>query len=1730
MEQKVTFRCNSCGKLVGLFFLLVMGVIFAYTEDAYAASINLDAEVRGTTILFSWNDVSQTETVTYYALILESADTEAQIRFGETEFLWNYRHGTVTAGETLSWKIKAFDSGRTADRGGPYLVASDTVTVTIPGNGAPQVNAGRDIIVISNEKITLMGTVYDPNDDDIQHRWNQLSGPIIRTFTDIGYHLEFTAPIVTKDEAVLVFKLNATDGVLVGKDTVSITVQNSRPTANAGPDQTVSTDARVRLSASGSSDHDGKLTYLWEQVSGTGVSFSNSSSNMSFKAPDSASNLVFKLTVNDSQYNATDSVSVRVVENSPPNARILPVVDVEAGEIVILNGSRTTDPDDDRLMYRWTQTAGETAIISNNNSPTASFIVPHILDDSVVDRTAKFKLSVSDGTFTDTATTSIYFVDNAPPVVHAFGHVSEEYEHISILTTHGDADYTAPRGVVFVLNGSSSTDRDVLTYQWRQVSGVSVQLNNANTHTATFNTEIDTHVSILEFELRVSDTAGNSDTVMLTVAIDGILHPVSDAGRDIEARPGTTVLLDGSGSVDPIGGDLDYSWAQTGGETVNLLDRNKVVANFTAPATTNVTKTLSFSLTVETHSAHNTDEVNVHVIPQNIDPIADAGNNMRVDGGANVTLDGTDSVGNNLSYSWQQSTGASVTLIDSNTATPSFIAPNNTRQIVLGFTLTVTDSANMSDSDQVHITVGHDAPPTADAGYNINTFTGSNVVLRGDGSDPEQRTLSYSWSQTGGTKVTLSSSDSSVASFVAPSTASELSFTLTVMDPGGNSATDRMMVNVLANESQVPTVSADAGHDQTSFVNGTVYLDGGSSIGTDLSYSWIKTSGVSVSLSNNTASSPTFTAPSAPSVIVFKLTVNSGNHTASDSVKITIIEPTNDPPTADAGIDMTVSTRESVTLSGSGSDPDGDRMAYSWTQTGGTDVTLKNFNNASASFTAPDLTGTLTFVLTVVDSTGQAGSDSINIMVDSTLPVADAGPNQSVEPGVTVNLDGRSSYDPDSNRLTYSWMQTNGTDVGLTGTSGSTPSFRSPNVTHEVLVFELTVTDNDDNVGTDSVSVTVVSLEPTADAGDDQFVKSGIFVRLDGSDTIEGAGYSDYLWTQTSGGVVELEDANSPIAAFVASAGDAVLEFKLTITNGVYSDSDTITVTIDGNNAPSVGIDADRNVKSGERVELRGLANDPDNAVLSYQWRYVSGPDTHIYDDRTATSYFIAPDVSGTQAIVIKLVVTDHEGGTDSDMITINVRENQSPVAVLEHSHLVVATGGRGTLDASGSYDPDNDALSYEWVHYDGPVLSISGSGERVSFIAPAVGNVLSENIVYMTLKVTDGAITDSVGLQVEITNDNSLNAGVPTANAGTDMAVTPRETVTLSGSGSDLDGDRLTYSWTQTSGHGVTLTDSDKASASFTAPDLAGTLTFMLTVSDSNGQSESDSVNVTVEATVPVADAGSSQSVETGVTVNLDGRSSYDPDSNQLSYSWTQIVGTEVSLTGTSGSTPSFTSPNVMEDVLIFELTVTDDDGNADTDSVSVTVVTLEPTADAGDDQSVRSGTYVMLDGSGSIEGIGTTGYSWTQTGGATVVIDDADRAIAGFMSPDNDAFLTFKLTATNGAYNDSDIITVTIDGNDAPSADAGADIHAISNETVNLKGFANDLDSTDLIHQWSQESGPSVHIYNSHTLTPHFISPEVISGTQTIVIKFVVTDYDGGTDSDIITITVSEYIFNPN
>lgn len=186
-----------------------------------------------------------------------------------------------------------------------------------------------------------------------------------------------------------------------------------------------------------------------------------------------------------------------------------------------------------------------------------------------------------------------------------------------------------------------------------------------------------------------------------------------------------------------------------------------------------------------------------------------------------------------------------------------------------------------------------------------------------------------------------------------------------------------------------------------------------------------------------------------------------------------------------------------------------------------------------------------------------------------------------------------------------------------------------------------------------------------------------------------------------------------------------------------------------------------------------------------------------------------------------------------------------------------------------------------------------------------------------------------------------------PTANGGNDQSVGSGDSVTLNGTGSDPDGDTLTFSWSQVAGaNTVALGNAGAATTSFTAPNATDTLQFQLTVNDGQGGTDTDSVtvNVTLQNQNPIANAGNDQSVGFGDNVTLSGAASSDPDGDTLTFSWSQVGGANtVALSNAAAATTSFTAPN-SADTLQFALTVDDGQGGTGTDSVTINVTDTTP------------------------------------------------------------------------------------------------------------------------------------------------------------------------------------------
>lgn len=136
----------------------------------------------------------------------------------------------------------------------------------------------------------------------------------------------------------------------------------------------------------------------------------------------------------------------------------------------------------------------------------------------------------------------------------------------------------------------------------------------------------------------------------------------------------------------------------------------------------------------------------------------------------------------------------------------------------------------------------------------------------------------------------------------------------------------------------------------------------------------------------------------------------------------------------------------------------------------------------------------------------------------------------------------------------------------------------------------------------------------------------------------------------------------------------------------------------------------------------------------------------------------------------------------------------------------------------------------------------------------------LSDNEDRAWLRVTAGTMPPTGGLSQtlrDLINDWKTGGYLdspPTAAAGASQTVISGNTVTLDGSGSaDVDLDTLSYGWTQTAGTSVTFSSNTAAKPTFTAPTVATetTLTFILTVTVSDGDSSLNTATSTVAVTV---------------------------------------------------------------------------------------------------------------------------------------------------------------------------------------------------------------------------------------------------------------------------------------
>jgi len=711
----------------------------------------------------------------------------------------------------------------------------------------------------------------------------------------------------------------------------------------------------------------------------------------------------------------------------------------------------------------------------------------------------------------------------------------------------------------------------------------------------------------------------------------------------------------------------------------------------------------------------------------------------------------------------------------------------------------------------------------------------------------------------------------------------------------------------------------------------------------------------------------------------------------------------------------------------------------------GSTVNVGALNNTASSptvldFSARTVTSVRFTVTGISGSTNNVGLAEIaveGVLAQNVAPNADAGPNQSVEEGDNVTLNGSNSSDANNDPLTFLWTQSSGTPVSLSSQTSSNPSFTAPNGINDPidLVFNLQVSDGSE-VDNDSVTVTV---NPEGQVQDPTNI------------------------ALLSSVVVTANAENLPNQAAVKAVNGVAQGFPVDSTQEWAA-------TNNGFPTPDGGTDAwiELSWPNSFLVDQVRLWDRPNTADQVRGGRLVfsdgSFQTVGVLPNNGATplSITFAPRVINSVRFEIDQIGsnTNNVGLAEFEVIGV-VAGNVGPVA---NAGADQSVGENETVNLNGSqsFDPNQDPISFSWQQIAGPSISLSGASSATpSFVSP--GSVNGSAQITLRLTVSDGNSSDTDTVTVTVSDQQVpqnialLPSVVVSANAENLPNQAAIKAVNGVAQGFPVDS---TQEWAATNNPfpssdggtgaflrldwpsaftvsqvslwdrpntadrvtGGTLTFSDGSSVPVGALPNNGATPTIVNFSPRNTEwvrfdvdqvsGSTNNVGLAEMAVqgfpagniAPVANAGPNQSVAQGASVNLNGNGSSDANEDPLNFTWTQTSGISVSLSGAGTATPSFTAPSGLSsnEVLVFNLAVSDGQ-LSDNDSVSITVQAGGGSgdfADAGNDQIARQGVSVELTGANTSEP-GPLSFSWQQIGGQSVSITNSNSQNAQITTP---------------------------------------------------------------------------------------------------------------------------------
>ncbi len=859
-------------------------------------------------------------------------------------------------------------------------------------------------------------------------------------------------------------------------------------------------------------------------------------------------------------------------------------------------------------------------------------------------------------------------------------------------------------------------------------------------------------------------------------------------------------------------------------------------------------------------------------------------------------------------------------------------------------------TAHSGMTGSVVVAAPSNAPPTVTAGRTPsgNVVRNSSVAFTATGADADGDALTYAWDFGDGQQ---SATQNPSHIYDTPGT---YSATVTVSDGKGGTASTTLTVTVVSATNSAPTVTATrtpsgnvaTGTDVAFTATGTD-LDGDT-----LTYSWDFGDSTPVSTTQN----PSHTYATA-GTFAAKVTVSDGKGGTGNTTLNVVVTAANQAPTVTASRtpagDGNVTT--AYQFAAVGSDPDGDTLTYAWdfgdSGTAATQNATHTYTTAGAynvKVTVSDGKGgtaTATVLTTVYGTACTPGvyRDDFNgndlgapwsvVRRDATLVVnngavtiptaagdlyqtANSAKNVVVRPApagaftFTTKLNHKGTAQYQQGGIIVYGDDDNYIKLDRTSTNTAAATTKT-----EFIEFIQEVAGTPRNATADHTANLASTFAPD------------IWLRIvyDGTTLIGQYSPDGTTWTQAGQSSTAMP-ANAKIGFFALSNAatttvDAVFDWwqvegaNVAAIPGCVSAPNTNPVITSATRTPT------GNVDTNTALSFAAAATDADGDTLTYAWDF---GDTTTSTQQNPTKTYTTP---GTYAA--KVTVSDGKGGTATQTLSVVVTQgNRAPTVVAARTPTgTIAPGAAVAFTATGT-DLDGDTLTYAWDFGD----TTSSTQQNPTKTFPNAGTY-AVKVTVSDGKGGTGQATLSVVVAGANLDPTVTAARTPTGNTRVGVPIA------FTATGTDPDGDPLTYAWDF--GDSTSSTQQNPTKSFLTA----ATFNVTVTVSDGKGGTGTATLSVVVQAnrnpTISTATATPSDGIAPLTTTFA--ATATDPDGHAVSYSW-DLDGDGTYETTAQNPTYTYTQGKVYSPVL----RVTDAFGGSVTRTLTINAfpAVLDPNA----------------------------------------------------------------------------------------------------------------------------------------------------------------------------------------